>query len=61
MGVTFVRRLLEEVFSNEDPGALQAVRLQEFVPGSGFTDIEIETDRLALVLEAKVGWSLPET
>jgi hypothetical protein len=35
------------------------VRLQEFIPEGGFTDIELETDRLALILEAKVGWSLP--
>lgn len=56
---TFVRALLADVFPGEEPGELQALRLQEHVPGSGFTDIEIETERLAIVLEAKRGWSLP--
>jgi hypothetical protein len=57
---TFVQRLLREVFADKQAGELQALRLQEFLPGSGFTDIEIETNKVALVLEAKVGWSLPE-
>jgi hypothetical protein len=52
-------RLLTEVFPGEDIGCLQAVRLQEFIAGSGFTDIEIESDRVAVVLEAKRGWVLP--
>ena len=56
---TLVDALLEDVFPGEDRGRLQAVRLQEYVKGSGFTDIEIETDRVAVVLEAKRGWSLP--
>lgn len=55
-----VRRLLQEIFPDEEIGELEALRLQEFVPGSGFTDIEIETDKLAIILEAKVGWSLPD-
>jgi len=57
---TFVQRLLREVFADKQAGELQALRLQEFLPGSCFTDIEIETNKVALVLEAKVGWSLPE-
>jgi hypothetical protein len=56
---TLLRQLLGEVFAGNDVGTVQALRLQEFLAGGGFTDIEIETDRLALVLEAKVGWSLP--
>jgi hypothetical protein len=57
---TFVKSLLADVFPGEEPGAIQALRQQESLAGGGFTDIEIETDRLPLVLEAKVGWSLPE-
>jgi len=34
--------LLDEVF-DEEPGDVVAVRLQEFLPGGGFTDIEVET------------------
>jgi hypothetical protein len=41
------------------PGEVRAVRLQEFVPGGGFTDIEIETARTHLIIEAKRGWTLP--
>lgn len=38
-----------------DLGAIQAVRLHEIVASAGFTDIEIESDRAAVVLEAKRG------
>ena len=53
------RRLLEEVFPKTEIGELRAVRLQEFEPGGGFTDIEIESEHVAMVLEAKRGWDLP--
>ena len=56
---TFAESLLADVFPGEDPGELQAIRLQEFLPGSGFTDIELESKRLAMILEAKRGWNLP--
>jgi hypothetical protein len=42
-----------------DPGEVTAIRLQETIPGAGRTDIEIETDRVHLVVEAKRGWVLP--
>jgi hypothetical protein len=35
------------------------VRLQEFEPDGGFTDIEVETEYVAMILEAKRGWDLP--
>jgi hypothetical protein len=50
--------LLRSVFRKK-PGAVRAVRLQEAVSGSGVTDIEVETDRLHLIVEAKRGWTLP--
>ncbi len=53
------RQLLAEVFPKTEIGDLRAVRLQEFEPGGGFTDIEIESERVAMVLEAKRGWNLP--
>jgi hypothetical protein len=52
---SLVQRLLADVFRSESVGELQAVRLQEFIPGGGFTDVELETDRVAVILEAKVG------
>lgn len=52
------KALLAEVF-DDGPGQLAAVKLQEFEPGSGFTDIELESERLHLIVEAKRGWDLP--
>jgi len=39
--------------------AITALRLQETVPGAGRTDVEVETERAHLILEAKRGWNLP--
>lgn len=55
----FAEHVLEDVFPGEVPGELRAVRLQEFLLGSGYTDIEVESERLAMILEAKRGWNLP--
>lgn len=55
----FAEHLLADIFPGEEAGELLAVRLQEFLPGSGFTDIEVESERLAMILEAKRGWNLP--
>ncbi len=56
-------RLLQTLLSDvlgEDAGQPTVVRLQEYGPeGGGFTDIEVETDRQRLVIEAKRGWDLP--
>jgi hypothetical protein len=54
-----VDALLSDVFPGVEFGTVQALRLQEFLTGGGFTDIEIETTQVALIVEAKVGWSLP--
>ncbi len=51
--------LLEELFAGDAPGQLRAVRLQEFLTGGGYTDIEIESERFDVILEAKRGWNLP--
>jgi hypothetical protein len=53
------RRLLADVFPKTEIGDLRAVGLQEFEPGGGFTDIELESEHVAIVLEAKRGWGLP--
>jgi hypothetical protein len=50
--------VLGRVFRRK-PGGVRAVRLQEFVPGGGFTDVEVETERVHLIVEAKRGWTLP--
>jgi hypothetical protein len=50
--------LLREFLAG-DPDAATVVRLQESVPGSGRTDIELETVEAHVVLEAKRGWTVP--
>jgi len=45
--------------SDSEPGAIRAIRLQEFVPGAGYTDIEIDAECAHVVIEAKRGWNLP--
>lgn len=51
------RALLDEVLG--EASEPEAVALQETVPGAGRTDVEIETDRQHVILEAKRGWNLP--
>ncbi|HEV2973724.1 MAG TPA: hypothetical protein VGX69_01855 [Solirubrobacteraceae bacterium] len=55
----FARALLAEAFGAAEQGEITAIRLQESAPGTGRTDVELETERLHLVLEAKRGWNLP--
>jgi hypothetical protein len=55
----FARGLLADTFPQQEIGELRTVRLQEFEPGGGFTDIELESEYVAIVLEAKRGWNLP--
>ncbi len=62
----FTSQVLNDLFPQYDYGAISAIRLQEFKFGSnkqkddkGYTDIEIEAERLQVVIEAKRGWSLP--
>lgn len=55
---TLTHRLLGEVFGHE-VGSAQNIRLQEPVPGAGRTDVEIETARAHLIVEAKRAWHLP--
>jgi hypothetical protein len=52
--------LLVEAFGEADGGPALAIRLQESEPGTGRTDIEIETETQHLIVEAKRGWTLPE-
>src|SRR3954463_8701454 len=54
----FAQSLLAEVFDG-DVGDITAVRLQETVVGAGRTDIEIESERAHLIVEAKRGWTVP--
>jgi hypothetical protein len=55
--------LLEDVLPNTANAALDLVKLQEGIPGSGFTDIELEAETdegpIHLVIEAKRGYDLP--
>lgn len=56
---SFLTLLLKRLFTDYDFGETQAVQLQQS-GGSGFTDIEIITDHVHLIVEAKRGWILPD-
>lgn len=56
---TFLSALFERLFPGTDVGEVQAIQLQQ-AGGSGFTDIEIVTNHVHIVIEAKRGWNLPE-
>ncbi len=56
----FMNALLEKWFPGIDVGEVQAVQLQQ-AGGSGFTDVEIITDHVHVIIEAKRGWDLPES
>ena len=43
-----------------DVGDDADIRLQEHVAGSGFTDVEIRTTTMHVIIEAKRGWEMPE-
>jgi len=55
----FTRAVLAEVYGDAEQGEITAIRLQESEHGTGRTDVEIETGRLHLIVEAKRGWNLP--
>ena len=55
----FLTLLLKRLFADYDVGETQAVQLQQS-GGSGFTDIEIITDHVHVIVEAKRGWNLPD-
>jgi hypothetical protein len=55
---TLAYALLAEVFDGE-LGTLSALQLQKADRETGRTDIEIETDRVHLIVEAKRGWTVP--
>jgi len=56
----FARALLAEVYgANVSAGELTAVRLQEVDKETGRTDVEVESEWLHLIVEAKRGWQLP--
>lgn len=63
---SFLGQVLEDLFPSFDYGSIKAIKLQEFKFGTGkrkndkgYTDIEIETERLQIIIEAKRGWILP--
>jgi hypothetical protein len=53
--------VIEDVLSQPEPVTIDIVQLQEFIPGSGYTDIEIKGNegKLHLIVEAKRGYNLP--
>lgn len=52
---------VEDVLSPTEQVTIDIVQLQEFIPDSGYTDIEIKANegKFHLVVEAKRGYSLP--
>ena len=56
---TFLDALLKRLFPDFEFGEIQAIQLQQ-AGGSGFTDIEIITSHVHVIIEAKRGWNLPE-
>jgi hypothetical protein len=56
-----VRRLLASTFSmsESETGKATALLLQETAAGAGRTDVEVQTEALHLILEAKRGWAPP--
>ena|ERR1700691_1784310 len=55
----FTRSVLREAYGDAEQGEITAIRLQESESGTGRTDVEIETERLHLIVEAKRGRNLP--
>jgi len=55
----FTRSVLREAYGDAEQGEITAIRLQESESRTGRTDVEIETERLHLIVEAKRGWNLP--
>lgn len=55
---SLAQALLAEVFAGE-VGHLTAIRLQESEKDTGRTDVEVETERVHLILEAKRGSQVP--
>jgi hypothetical protein len=53
-----IEAFMREFFEG-NPGAPVAVGLQESIAGAGRTDIELQTKRAHLLVEAKRGWDLP--
>jgi hypothetical protein len=56
----FANALLARAYGKRKVGEPTAIRLQESAKDQGRTDIEIETDDLHLIIEAKRGWQLPD-
>ena len=55
---TLLADIAAELGDPGDPGAITDVRLQDHV-ASGFTDVEIRSERMHVILEAKRGWVVP--
>jgi len=56
----FLKRLLKDLFPNQDTGRVTDIHLQKHgKEHRGYTDIEIKTEIAHIVIEAKRGWNLP--
>ena len=55
----FLAAVLARLAPGHAPGSAIGVRLQEGSEHGGYTDVEIETEQLFFIIEAKRGWTLP--
>jgi len=57
----FLEYFLKDIFLKQNTGKATSVHLQKHGKDKGgFTDIEIETEKAHVIVEAKRGWNLPE-
>lgn len=55
----FAQALLAKAYGKRKVGEPTAIRLQESIRHQGRMDVEVETEELRLIVEAKRGWDLP--
>ena len=57
----FLANFLKDVFPQKNTGKVTSVHLQKHgKEKGGYTDIEIETEKAHVIVEAKRGWNLPK-
>ena len=54
-----IKPFQSKFIENEDELVNLEIRLQEFGEDGGFTDIELFSDKIFYIIEAKKGWNLP--
>ena len=55
----FLALLIGRLFPDHDIGNTVSIHLQQSAEQGGYTDIEIRTEHIHIIIEAKRGWNLP--